>query len=168
MDELLGSRCLVLLAGLGLTDFPAASAGSIVLFLDPYTLQPIRTPLLTTLSIMDCRIVRQQHSWLLLAALIYGTPEFNPKIAVWDITDVARREGPSILGTWHEAGFDCRFFDVAPNANGFDMYYLLTHHYSPNSPNLEEIWRFNWSQKKSEKLLTIPYGTVTGLTVWTA
>jgi hypothetical protein len=166
LDELLGSRCLVLLAGLDASDMGVI--GSTVSFLDPDTLRPIRTPILTTLSIMNCRIVHYQRSWLLFAALLCGSVEFNPKIAVWDVSDIARRECPKILGTWHESGLDALYLNVTRTRKSWEAYYLLTQPKSEGESLLEEVWKFRWPQKTIEKILTLPPGHATGLSIWHA
>jgi hypothetical protein len=166
LDELLGSRCLVLLAGLDASD--VGVIGSTVSFLDPDTLRPIRTPILTTLSIMNCRIVHYQRSWLLFAALLCGSVEFNPKIAVWDVSDIARRECPKILGTWHESGLDALYLNVTRTRKSWEAYYLLTQPKSEGESLLEEVWKFRWPQKTIEKILTLPPGHATGLSIWHA
>lgn len=156
LGELKGSRCFTILLDL----YPIGQA---IIFLDPYSLQPLRTPIISKQFICNYKIVNFNQSTILIATLL-NNPQTKHNLAAWDITKVSSRELPPALGVWHESLEDATYIEVVQYKDNWEAYYIVEP-FNLLENNQWSLWKFNWLDKTSQHLLTFPPGRISGLSV---
>ena len=157
ITQLRGSTCVTVLLDLNPT------GGAAAMFLDPRSLQPLRTPLITNEVICNCAIVQYGRSTLLVATLLKSF-DTHHKIGVWDISRLAARTRPPLIGFWHKSEYDATFLEIVEFEDHWEAYYVVQAVNSNEDP-VGQIWKFNWPEQKSTQVLTLPPGAVSGLSV---
>ncbi len=158
--QLRGSSCLMVLLDL----YPTGGAGA--MFLDPRSLQPLRTPLLTNEVICNCAVVQYAGSTLFIASLLKSFDTYH-KIGVWDISRLAARTQPPLIGFWHESDYDATFLEIVEFEDHWEAYYIVQA-VNGNLDPVGQIWKFSWPEQKHTQVLALPPGAVYGLSVKTA
>ncbi len=97
-------------------------------------------------------------------ATLLNSDTTHHNIAVWDLSRLATRSHPGLLGLWHESDYDATYFEIIEYEGYWEAYYLVQA-VNRNLDPVGQVWKFAWPEKKYIQVLTLPPGNVSGLAV---
>jgi len=105
LEEILGTQCIV--ASVQLWNTGTREFGDALVFLDPYSLRPIRTPIVLQQETAQIGVVSDQRKSLMVATL-RPSDASDSAVAVWDVSNMAERQLPPLLHQCPQGKFALR------------------------------------------------------------
>lgn len=154
VQKYLGAPCLLSVTSL-------SPQGSAVLFLNPMSLEPIRTPVIMNDRAVVPQIASFRGSTFLVVTLLEDMDNRHA-LGAWNITDPTERSAPRLLNKWHEGHGDATRLAVVNRAEGFDAYFS-TEPLVAGPKN--ELWKFSWETQEVTPIRIAHEGLLSYLSV---
>ena len=171
IDKVINLRCVdiggmqCLAANVQMWNVNERKFSDCVLFLDPYQLQPVRSPVIADQEITKFEVVARREGSFLVGVL-EPTQDEDAAVAIWDVSNCAEPGPARLVHKWSEGPARLRHLLTRVSEDGkWDVYY--SREGSPRfSGNVEEIRRLDGANGGSERVLRpteLPVFEVAGL-----
>jgi hypothetical protein len=115
LGEIQGANCIT--AAVQLWNKETQTFSDAILFPDPYSLQPIRTPILAPQETVWFQTFRSRGKSLLISTL-RPQGKIEAALSVWDLSDFAKRGSPPLLQKWSQGHTNLRNLCIADHQTG--------------------------------------------------